>query len=597
VVKPVKLPSAQDLADSVTPEEVAESIALSDQGDGDEQLQAVPDSVTVETLVERDVIYPDFVAVRCKYPSYEGATDYDAPPITYDQAMALLGWTVEQKGDGWGGSYLLIDRDKNKVRCLNNTDNRKLSLAWAETLAQDILRLNFKLNGESIIIGRTGRVISGQHRLIGFILAWQDWFKNPDAYPEWTAVGGPVLECLLVYGASEAEDVVRTIDNVKPRTVTDMFMTSQMFKVDSRGNAISTADREKMAGMTAAAVMMLWERTRAKENAWNLKMYRSNSESMEFFLRHRRLEEAIGHIFIENAGKKTLAKFFKPLGAAAGMMYLMAACRSDLKAYKADAELREANLNFDAWDDAQDFWVLLAAGDPEFAPVVDAFNSIPGYHDFGTGGVDEYISVLAKAWLLYLQGQKFKKDDPRLVCQYREDPNNESNKILDEWPTVGGVDLGPEGTGTTVTDADDDESTMSPDQIAEKIKREEMEAQGLVYDERDASAPPEPPKKTGPKPAATISPPPLVPPAVKATVAASKPVGKAPVKATFEMSDEDKKILEQRKVSTPAGPSKEQPKTVKPKPTPGAKPPAAKPTEVKPNGKKPAAKPKVAKKK
>ena len=133
-----------------------------------------------------------------------------------EQAKELLGWTP--LGQEEKGHYTLLDAMGNRVRCVNNDRNRPFDESHARKLAQDILNGHWKLNGESIIVGKTGLILSGQHRLAALVYAWQLWGSTAQGN-HWSSKWEqePSIETLLVCGIDESPEVTRTLDNVKPR--------------------------------------------------------------------------------------------------------------------------------------------------------------------------------------------------------------------------------------------------------------------------------------------------------------------------------------------------------------------------------------------
>ena len=84
-----------------------------------------------------------------------------------------------------------------------NTGNRPLRKAWARHLGDAMKQRQFPLNGESIIIGADGVIISGQHRLEGCVLS------------------GATFKTVLVEGI--ANEAFATVDCGKVRSMGDVL--------------------------------------------------------------------------------------------------------------------------------------------------------------------------------------------------------------------------------------------------------------------------------------------------------------------------------------------------------------------------------------
>jgi hypothetical protein len=120
---------------------------------------------------------------------------------------------------------------KTKVACITpafalaclkdfNNSNRPMSQGVAKLYANEMLRGQWKCNGEPIIFSIDNNdvehLISGQHRLQGLVLAQQALEKEevwPDAQTEWDAV--------IVYGVPH--DTADTVDTGKTRTHSDVL--------------------------------------------------------------------------------------------------------------------------------------------------------------------------------------------------------------------------------------------------------------------------------------------------------------------------------------------------------------------------------------
>jgi hypothetical protein len=104
-----------------------------------------------KAAVERPVKYPTRTA--------EVRLVETGNPIDATLAKELLGW---EELDDSADNYLLTDEDGKKIQCVNNAHNRPFNETWARTLAQDILNGHWRDNGEAIVIGKSGQVLSAR---------------------------------------------------------------------------------------------------------------------------------------------------------------------------------------------------------------------------------------------------------------------------------------------------------------------------------------------------------------------------------------------------------------------------------------------------
>lgn len=394
------------------------------------------------------------------YPDVKGTirdSEHPDGSITADVAKALLGWEVVSKG---GGESLLTDHEGNSIRCTNNMTNRPFGLGDCERLVQEILRKRWSgpsgngktVNGEIVIVGKTGTIISGQHRLIATVLAEQLWRKTPDKYPEWGTE--PVLETFLALGIDESDEVVNTVDTGKGRSLADVIFRSEYFR------DLSAGDRKTCARACEHAVRLLWERT-GVENAFDI--YRTHAEALAVLDNHRKLCECIRHITTENVENK-IGKLI-PLGYASALMYLMMTSKTDPKAYY-EADVRdESLLDFSEEDAASAFWVNVAQGQGKFKHLHDVFMELA--IEAGDAGLsrNERQALIVKAWLA---GDSLKRS--ALDLEYHVD-KEDGTKRLAECPTVGGIDRGEVGDDETILADEDEGKDHAEETPAKKSKK------------------------------------------------------------------------------------------------------------------------------
>ncbi len=494
-------------------------------------------------------------------------------PITAQLMKDWLGWWSEadeqakiQAASGagakipkvdFGTNFLLEDADGHKVRCLKNLSNRDLRPKGYERLAQDILNrrwsdsintppgtpegLERTINGEAIIIGRHGSAISVQHRGVALVLADQLWHKSDHWKALWPEP--PTIEGSVVFGVSEDNATVGTIDNTIPRDGEDVIFTSGLFAEADRG------ERKIMSKMLNWAVKMLWIRTGADEDAFT--PHRTNSEILDFVNRHPHLTDAVRHIRDLDKPRETEAGQDKDKGGrvaivlspgyASAMLYLMGCSATDgarngkgqVAAY-ADAEPmpneggtgKRAILDWSRWDQAREFWRLLATGDKSVQALRHAtrprLGETRGKPNDGfmfaakdAGDLDEKLAILCKGWGLYVQGKKL--TDKALALDYarvylppepadvdhdedydaKESGEPADDDVLtelelkDKGLKAGGIDLG-----------DPDGREKPPDVVEGQADEDATPDQGALN-----------PVKPKAKPKAPAEPPPQLPPA------------------------------------------------------------------------------------
>jgi len=343
--------------------------------------------------------------------------------LTVDQAKDLLGWESEQGKIKFGDSYTIIDEEKKKVRCRNNTKNRPLNEEWSRTLAQDILNRRWKINLETIIIGWDGQVLSGQHRLIGLILASQMWAANKHWREKWKTE--PVIETLVAFGADESEECTRTLDNVRPRTLSDVLYMSDAF------GHHKPKDRKVIVRIIDYAVRLLWQRTGVTGNEYVSR--RTHSESLDFISRHPRIITAAKHIYEEDASGSI--RSYISMGYAAGLLYLMAASEDSRDTYLSGEFPNEEQLGLAKWDEACEFWTDFAQNrlgllKPAMKPEGDdgQARSVTPH---------EQLALAVKAWDAWTKGKKI--DGLALKLKYT---SKNDVQVLDECPLLGGIDVG-----------------------------------------------------------------------------------------------------------------------------------------------------------
>lgn len=411
----------------------------------------------VEAKTEPKVVYPEV-----KFEVFPNG-------ITMERAKELLGWETEadyiaklktvdanlnedEAKKIFAKDKFLTDMLGNNVALRKNTHNRPWGEGVTNSYVQDLLKHHWEFNGETIIIGKYGHVLSGQHRLIALIFAEQKRTSEKEAIHWEEFWDKPVtMACCIVYGIDESSRVTRTIDNVKSRTLTDVVCAD----TDLFGD-LKLSERKSYARALEYAVKFLWERIGVgdtERDSWAPK--RTHSEALSFVDNHAKLKECVKFIMDEERGSDSrISRFIYP-GYAAALMYMQSTVGmkdDDIQDYCANRPLDEKHLKFPSLKKAKMFWSELAKGDTSMMKVVLAACPVRGNETdtytgrvfptivndkrtAGDGSLAEQTGILIKAW------NAFVKDEPlenlELTYDVAVDPETGKNVFeLQEFPTV-----------------------------------------------------------------------------------------------------------------------------------------------------------------
>lgn len=426
---------------------------------------------------ERDVVYPKYEVRLCCNPTPDAdgvEQEYDGP-ITVAMAKELLGWETDDeyvlrmlKEDPnrkekklRETDFLLKDRHGNKIRCFNNTLNRPFDLNWSKKIAQDILTEDYEMNGEDIIIGRTGLVLSGQHRLVGLVIAYEMWLANQKCYKDHWVDVEPYIESVVFFGAREDQKVLKTYDNVKPRSLSDTIYTSPIFA------NLGSADKKRCSVMMDQAVDFLWRRLDATSNKFV--EHQTHSASLDFLERHQKhLVSAVKHIYdVDKGDTETGFPLSVTLGLNAGrtaaMLFLMGSSGTDEEKaenyHSINSPKKESQLDWTRWDRALSFWSDVCQGREQGTKVVEG-KTVPNFvlpdwveeyrkaladlcneNWVGTINDNEKAAVTSLAWATYVEGDEFFTSDS-IVPEITIDKER-NKRVMTDPPVFGYHDKGP----------------------------------------------------------------------------------------------------------------------------------------------------------
>lgn len=379
-----------------------------------------------------------------------------------------------------GVQVLMTDEDGHKVVSWANKHNRPFSEPWSRRFGQEHLTGNWQFNGETITLGREGNVLSGQKRLISLILAEQKRRKNPDKYKTVWGSGPVTMDCMVVAGIPELPEIVRTLDNVQPRSDADTI-----YAVDEHCQNMTPMQKKEYGRMLGKATDFLWLRAGAGELNGET-IYPTPSENASFRKRHDRIHKAVKHLFDENQNGRVISAMKLSAGQCAAMLYLMGSSGSDRDKYAAKDARDEKGLDWGNWDKAKTFWTLVAqAGgeDPrtkkampesiEHKAISAAIKALRDEEDGTEGKLAEKLCVLAKAWAQHVAGKQLRAAD--LAPTYKE-KNGETVLDPDQVLSFGGIDVGPKPSPA----AEEQEVTQESVEEAKARKRREVEQEALA---------------------------------------------------------------------------------------------------------------------
>lgn len=445
------------------------------------------------------------------YPELDKRLCVGDDALTATAAKEILGYEVERpatsedKGTSFGEDFMGLDYYGRKFRCTRNVANRPFVPAKMREYGQKILQRQWRLNGETGVIGKTGRVLSFQHRGTGLIWA-EDEYLDPKRRAHWEINwpdGPPTMECILIFGVDEAPETTRTIDTGKPRDISDALCVEAFQDVPA-------GKRKDVCRVAEVAIRRLWDRTGASKDPWAPTI--CNEEALQFFSNHQPhlgsdLKDgglsALSHVLQENKDGG-VSQYLSP-GNAAAFCYLMGCSgtagirdgTNQLHEYAEGGRRESAGLTWDYWQMACNFWAEVHAGKAltkhlnavrRPLPGHDKKGADPGSYVFvkgGSGGsVAEKINVLLKAWHLYKENKRITSEALELTydCEWLDDGTLDSCTMAgSSTQALGGIDCYEEAGGELLADGGDADLAPDADEV-ERLK-EEVQAERLKPDE------------------------------------------------------------------------------------------------------------------
>lgn len=481
----------------------------------------------------REIVYPRYEALIHVRPTPDAVTgeviEY-LGPITVQMAKEALGWETDDEyvrrrltedpslseKKLRESDFLLKDGAGNKIRCRHNTLNRPFDEKWAKKIAQDILTEGYEFNGEDIILGVTGLVLSGQHRLIGLVLAYEEWVRNGRSYQRYWKDTEPFIESVVFVGAREDQAVLQTYDNVKPRSLSDTIYTSPIFANKSG------AEKKRLSVMLDQCIDWLWRRLDATSNRFV--EHQTHTASLDFLERHEKhMVAAVKHVHDLDGGGEdglTLSNLGLNAGRAAGMLFLMGCSGTDEtgaeKYHALTSPKQEKQLDWSNWQKALDFWTEIVEGKdtgrkdekgkavyqlPDWVePFRQALSNLGDENLTGRVSDHEKAAVTALAWAEYVDGNTdFDVSD--ITPERTLNRSTNTFTMDDGGPTFGLADKGP-----PQKQKEQQEEVRTEEQDAEAIraartaKLKEIEAHNKTVLKADTDkkvVPPPSPKNAG----------------------------------------------------------------------------------------------------
>lgn len=410
-------------------------------------------SVVKKSKKEEEALYPEVTVSIC----------HGDEAITEETAKSLLGW--QELPDDSDLEPMLKDNNGKGIICLNNRINRQLYGAIVSQLCQEILQGNWVLNGETIIIGKNGRILNGQHELIALIMACHIYDADPEGYPYWNdRQERPFIEKLVVFGIEETDRVVNTMDTGKGRSMSDVFFRSEYFRDET------IAQKKILSRILDYAIRLLWYRTGASVDAYAPR--RTHAEAEKFLERHLTLLDCVRYI-AEADEEKGISKMISP-GTAAGLMYLMVTSNADATEYHSSETPHEGLLDLEMKDKAEEYWTAVSEASKITEPMRKVIGSM--YEEEGGGSSQEKMAVIVKGWRAFAENDSIKESDLKL--KYHKD--DDGYKTLAECPVTGGIDL---GNPTDKEDATD----ISPEEIKRRAQAEKDKTLASQSDDNKAA--------------------------------------------------------------------------------------------------------------
>lgn len=322
---------------------------------------------------------------------------------------------------------------RGALESLNNS-NRPMSKGLAKLYANEMLRGKWRCNGEPLIFSEemdtTEHLISGQHRLMGLVLAQQAielgeiW---PDAQLEWDTV--------VVQGVDHS--TADTVDTGKNRSHADvLFRDSWIDEVIPAEWNESVSKRRAWTKCLAGAARLVWliEGGAIVSSAPKFII----SEMMEFLQRHRDLSQFVTMVLDANDGDGGNGGLKMSLPYIAALSY--ACCVEEIVTDEDGIDVKVLDVNADLKDSVDVFLNHVAVGtgfdkgSPEWA-LTAYWNQLVA--EKGTKDRDrEWVGPFIKAVKHYLAGNSNLKVSDVKLTKKEFDGYADFPVMFDGWHTL-----------------------------------------------------------------------------------------------------------------------------------------------------------------
>jgi len=281
--------------------------------------------------------------------------------VDINVAKKLLGWEdqVTNAAIKRAGCDLTIkvpnsnpEKDADMTLYVNmkrNPHNRPLRKTLADDYADQMLRNEWKYNGEAIIFGTNQMLNGGQHRLVGLVLAEYKRQRDPKHYGE-----EPIVRKFYIVSGIDPT-TQDTTDIGQTRNYGDVLFQRAEFDPAQ----YNERDAKKLSTDLGGGIRLVWLRSAGLQIADAKKLH--NPVMLRMLDMHPRLKDATECIYkIDNDSidpnkdakerQKSRINKYVSKQQAVGLMYLMAT------SFTEDAN----DINYDNWEVAEEFWTNFA---------------------------------------------------------------------------------------------------------------------------------------------------------------------------------------------------------------------------------------------
>jgi hypothetical protein len=239
------------------------------------------------------------------------------------------------------------------------------------------------------------------------------------------------LECIVLTGLDDSDETVDAIDLGQKRSLGDVLFRNRTFE-GPEGKPLTEKEQQTLTNVLANAARVVWLCLGGKLVSDAPKFL--HSEALDLLEAHPKLVDCVSHVVIEDAGSERQIRTCVSLGTAAGLMYLMAASKTNTKKW----EEGEAEVNFDHWEKAEEFWTLVASGASleKGHPCLVLRNHLKASSAGGGHERDAITAAIKLAWNAFIEEKKL--DGAKSLKAPHERKGDKSVLVM---PYMGGLDV------------------------------------------------------------------------------------------------------------------------------------------------------------